>query len=234
MSTHEATTADRQARTRRNGIGALLGLAALVSLAAGGCETKPNGPVANPTATSGSTSQAKEPNVTPPPATAKTADPAPSATATTADPAPSATAKTADPAPKAGVCRSLWTTDAERLVIRTQAGHGAYYREFEYVRATRTLRVDDSDLYEKGVKGELKTPRVTKESKTLTADEARELEGILTKTCFTKDELARRCAPGGCRRLTVYTRGGEAEVEDADTTDLLKRMSAHFPKLRTA
>lgn len=222
MSTNGSTTADRQSRTKRNGLGTLLGLAALVSLA-GGCKTESNGPMANPTATSRATSQAKEKetNVSPPPSTAKAADPTP----------PPTTAKTADPAPQAG-CRSLWTNDAERLVLRNQSGNGAYYREFEYVRATRTLRVDDSDLYAEGSK-ERETPRVTKESKVLTADEARELEGAFAKACFTKDELARRCAPGGCARMTVHARGGEAFVEHGDAMpELQKRMSAHFTALR--
>lgn len=210
MSTNIATRADRRARTKRNGLGTLLGLAALGSLAGvGGCEPEPKGPMANPTATSRATSPAKELTVSPPPATAKSAD----------------------PPPPAG-CRSLWTNDAERLVLRNQSGNGAYYREFEYVRATRTLRVDDSDLYEEGGK-ELKTPRVTKESKVLTADEARELEGAFAKACFTKDELDRRCAPGGCARMTVHARGGEAFVEHGDSMpELRKRMSAHFTALR--
>lgn len=222
MSTNGSKTANGQSRTKRNGLGTLLGLAALVSLAGTvGCETERNGPMANPTATSRSTSQAKETNVSPPPSTAKAADPTP----------PPTTAKTADPAPQAG-CRSLWTDGAERLVLRNQSGNGAYYREFEYVRATRTLRVDDSDLYEEGGK-ELKTPRVTKESKVLTADEARELENALTKTCLTQAELARRCAPGGCTRMTVHGRGVETFVEDADSLPALgKRMSAHFTVLR--
>ena len=226
MSTNGATAADRQAPTKRNGLGTLLGLAALVSLASAvGCETERNAPMANPTATSRSTSQAKEKetNVSPPPSTAKAADPTP----------PPATAQTADPAPQAG-CRSLWTEPAERLVLRNQSGNGAYYREFEYVRATRTLRVDDSDLYDKNKSGkELETPRITKESKVLTVDEARELEGAFAKACFTKDELDRRCAPGGCARMTVYARGGEAFVEHGDSMpELRKRMSAHFPALR--
>lgn len=140
------------------------------------------------------------------------------------------------PPPTTMAC-DFWGGRGFSLHLQNQSGRGDYFRRFDYDDKTRVLAIDDSEVYADG-KTELKTPRVTKKTKTLTQAEADALAADLDAWCPTAAERKRECAPGGCSQIDVKTsagksaRAGVASAEPGVVTKTYKRLSAFFPDVR--
>jgi hypothetical protein len=137
--------------------------------------------------------------------------------------------------PTAGGACDFWGGRGFHLHLQNQSGRGDFFRRFDYDDKTRVLAIDDSEVYADG-KTELKTPRVTKKSKTLTQAEADALVSDLNAWCPTPEERKRECAPGGCSQIDVKTAAGTTGragfVDKGVVTKTYKRLSAFFPEVR--
>jgi hypothetical protein len=118
-------------------------------------------------------------------------------------------------------------------VATSQSGRRDFFRKFEYDFATGVVGVHDSDPFADGP--EARSPRVTSDTTTLSGAAKDRIERALFAVCPSPEALARRCAPGGCRRLTVTDRSGSiTRVEDDSTVAaVMRELAALFPKLRT-
>jgi hypothetical protein len=116
--------------------------------------------------------------------------------------------------------------DAASFIATAQGGRREAFRKFEYDFASGALRVHDSDPFATGK--ESPQPRVTDDTTTLSGAAKDHLEQALFAVCPGAEAMARRCAPGGCQRLTVTDHAGKTtRVEDPAT------VGAGLPKLRT-
>lgn len=147
---------------------------------------------------------------------------------------PSTPGETSAPSPRgAGPARRCppWV-DAASLVATSQAGRRDFFRKFEYDFASGVLHVHDSDPFPTGQ--EASQPRVTDETTTLSGGSKDRIEQALFAVCPGPEAMARRCAPGGCQRLTVTDHSGNvSRIEDAPTVRaVMREFVASFPKLR--
>lgn len=146
---------------------------------------------------------------------------------------PSETSPPARPSGGGSAGRCAPWLDAAALVATSQSGRRDFFRKLEYDFATGVVRVHDSDPFAAG--SEASAPRVTVDTTTLSGASKDRIERALFAVCPGPEALARRCAPGGCQRLTVTDRSGTVtRVEDAPTVAaVMRELAALFPKLRT-
>jgi hypothetical protein len=158
---------------------------------------------------------------------------APSASEASKGQAPPSESPPARPSGGGSTGRCVPWLDAAALVATSQSGRRNFFRTFEYDFATGALRVHDSDPFATGA--EVRSPRVTDDTTTLSGAAKDRIERALFAVCPGPEALARRCAPGGCQRLVVTARSGSVtRVEDGPTVAaVMRELATLFPKLRT-
>ncbi len=143
--------------------------------------------------------------------------------------APTATKSPSEPSGATTPC-AFWQ-GAKSLVVRAGAGRGDDFREFRYDFVSGKVEVNDSDAFATGK--EAKVPRVTKKSKTISADEKLRVEKGLVVLCPTAEDMKRRCAPGGCAHMEVQGAAGTSTLEDsAPVWGVMKLLQPLFPEIR--
>jgi hypothetical protein len=118
---------------------------------------------------------------------------------------------------------AMWGGRGYKLKYHYQGGDVRWHRTFEYDDASGSLKVDDGDT--KLV--------VTRHALTLTPQQRDELSQALSNVCPTSDDLAVRCAPGGCVRVEVTTSDGKSTLVEswAGSETIANRLKKYFPQL---
>ena len=163
----------------------------------------------------------------------KTADPAPpmtTATPTVTVPGLAPSASQVSSVAR-GAC-APWPGAGFSLTTRTGGGRGDFFRELGFDDAKGTVTVHDSDVFIDGK--ELPTPRVTKETKTLSEADHAALRRNLLAICPDAVTFVRREATGGANpELKVTWPGGHAEVYDyVSVARVMGLLEPFFPGLR--
>jgi hypothetical protein len=165
----------------------------------------------------------------------KTADPAPPMTTATPTVTVPGLAPSASQASSVatGAC-APWPGAGFSLTTRTGGGRGDFFRELGFDDAKGTVTVHDSDVFMDGK--ELPTPRVTKETRTLSEADHAALRRNLLAICPDAATLVRRdreLTGGASPELKVTWPGGHAEVYDyVSVARVMGLLEPFFPGLR--
>jgi hypothetical protein len=140
-------------------------------------------------------------------------------------------ASPSETAPAARTC-APWL-EAVSITATVHRGRPDFFRELDYDLTTGVLRVHDSDPFPDGT--EQRPPRVIEASTTLAAESRDRVARALYALCPGAEAMARRCAPGGCVRLTVTERSGKTtSIEDGATVSaVMGALITFFPQVRT-
>jgi hypothetical protein len=166
------------------------------------------------------------------PSASSTASAAPSTAPTDPHAASASTPPAAASASSKGAACAPWAGRGFSLVAESYGATADNNTKLTYADASGALTVHDSDPFAGPKKGG--PARVIDKTITLSTSERDALSSELGALCPGAKDLAARCAPGGCMRVTVTPATGAAvTLENGEIPQrVITRLRRFFPELR--